>query len=496
MYVNFVFKQFILCLLTAGLALANTSTLPEPRLIHPQLKRWQRLLDSQTLLIPNHKKTVQEALAWNKRYPNHLPEVLGNAAPFLDIIYDCIKEKNMPPELLFLPVVESAYDPYAFSAYHAAGIWQIIPATATRLGVTQNWWYDGRRDILDSTNAALDYLSFLANRYNGDWLLAVAAYNSGEGSVDRARALNRKRGLNTDFWSLQLPQQTKLYVPRWLATVQLIRELVSQGKLDSLPELPSDSLQKVYLEKQMDLSLLAKHAQIPLRKLYEYNPGYNHLLTTHDYNHHILLPCSNVEYLNTILAELEEHAYVRWEKHHIQAGETLSGIAAQYDMTTSALKTINHMSSDFIQAGQTLSIPHREYRQHLPSKNKKRTSHIHTVKSGESLSTIAQHYGVATKDLVAWNKLTSSKFIHPKQKLKVILDANYFNNLHQARIRPEIIRKINYLSKQQDSASSIADKFSVNVKDLLQFNPHYKDGKNSRLTLYVDVTKQSSRLTL
>ena len=171
---------------------------------------------------PDNEKIIAE-INFIKKNKNYMRQVLSRAKPFFSYIVSELKARNMPLELALLPIVESSYDPFAYSIGQAAGLWQMIPITASRFGLEQNWWFDGRRDLIFSTGAALDYLAYLYNYFDDNWLLAIAAYNAGEGSISKAIEKNQAKSMPTDFWNLELSRQTTAYVPRLLALIEIIK---------------------------------------------------------------------------------------------------------------------------------------------------------------------------------------------------------------------------------------------------------------------------------
>ena len=199
---------------------------------------------------------------WYAKHPQYMQRVTERSRRYAWHIHQELMRRNMPTEIALLPIVESAYDPFAYSHGRAAGLWQFIPATGKRFGLRQDWWYDGRRDLLDSTNAALDYLQYLNKRFKGDWLLALASYNSGEGRVARAVKKNKKKGRPTDFWSLDLPKETQGYVPKLLAISAVIQHHKTHGiTLTAIPDEPY--LEHVDIGSQIDLALAAELAELP-----------------------------------------------------------------------------------------------------------------------------------------------------------------------------------------------------------------------------------------
>ena len=260
------------------------------------------------------------------RHPEYLELVFNRAQRYMPYIVDELEKRGLPLELALLPIVESAYDPFAYSHGRAAGLWQIIPGTATRFGIRQNWWYDGRRDVVDSTDGALSYLEYLHELMDGDWLLAIASYNSGEGNVLRAAKRNRSRSRPTDFWNLTLPKETISYVPKLLALVELVRDPEAFGV--ELPELvDTPQFAQTDVGGQLDLALAAELAGVDVDTLYAFNAGFNHWATDPEGPHRLVLPVDVSEVFNEALAALPADERVRWQRHKVRSGETLSEIA-------------------------------------------------------------------------------------------------------------------------------------------------------------------------
>ncbi len=224
--------------------------------------------------------TVTREREWYARNQAYLDRVFTRGELYLFHIVEALEARGMPAELALLPIVESAYDPFAYSHGRAAGLWQIIPGTGKRLGLTQNWWFDGRRDVLESTRAALDYLEQLYEQFDGDWLLAVAGYNSGEGNVARALKKAAAAGKPQDFWGIRsyLPAETRTYVPRLLAIAELVGNAAAFGI--TLPELRNEArFAVVDTGSQIDMALAAGLAGLPTEALYALNPGVNRWAT-------------------------------------------------------------------------------------------------------------------------------------------------------------------------------------------------------------------------
>ncbi len=262
---------------------------PENITLAPNTDLWQRIRDGYG--IPESKPlhtATQKQLNWFIKHPDYIDRVVERARPYLHYIVDQLEQRNMPMEIALLPVVESGFQPFAYSHGRAAGIWQFIPGTGRLYGLKQNWWYDGRRDVIASTGAALDYLEKLYGDF-GDWQLALAAYNSGEGTVGRAIKRNKKAGKATDFWSLDLPRETSAYVPKLIAVAELVKR-PAHYNITLSPIDDSPFLAVVDVGSQIDLALAAQLAEISTDEMYQLNPGFNQWATTPDGPHRLVVP--------------------------------------------------------------------------------------------------------------------------------------------------------------------------------------------------------------
>jgi len=448
-------------------------------------------------------KRIQAELNWLARNPDYVERVFHRAQRYLPYITEEIDKRGMPLELALLPIVESGYDPFAYSHGRAAGLWQFIPGTARRYGIRQNWWYDGRRDVVDATNGALNYLTRLHEMMDGDWLLAAASYNSGEGNVLKAVKRNKKSGRPSDFWNLKLSKETSSYVPRLLALVELVRDPAAAGI--TLPSL-LDEPQFVPSETggQLDLALAAELAGIELDTLYAYNSGFNRWATDPSGPHRLLLPVEVSEAFNEALATVPESERVRWQRHKVRNGETISEIAEQYHTTLASIRSANGIHGNTIRAGSYLMIPVAskplsaysqsadERRAKTQNKQRKGNRVDHIVVAGESFWSIGQHYGVSMRSLASWNGMAPRDTLSVGQKLVVWTSQS---TPTQALSSNGTTRKVRYTVRNGDSLYLIANRFRISIADLVRWNKIDK-GKylqpGQKLTMYVDVTRQSS----
>ncbi|WP_341501607.1 LysM peptidoglycan-binding domain-containing protein [Gallaecimonas sp. GXIMD4217] len=445
---------------------------------------WLRIRDQFTLEYDADQKRIAVQKAWFEKHPKYIERVSQRAEPFLHLIVCKLEEAGLPLELALLPIVESAFDPFAYSHGRASGMWQFISGTGKRFGMPQDWWYDGRRDVLASTEGAIAYLQYLNKMFDGDWLHALAAYNSGEGRVMRAIKYNKKKGKDTSFWSLKLPKETRAYVPRLLALVELLKD---DSRLALwTPVANSPRLAAVEVKQQLDLSVAAELAGLELKKLHALNPGFNRWATSPDRSHRLLLPVDKAEAFETKLAALPKEKRLRWARHQVKSGDSLIKIAKRYDTQVAVLRQANNINGNLIRVGQQLMVPlsSQALEGGLPgmARANRRQPIKHRVVAGDTLWDIARKYKVSVKQLTKWNRL-SGKPLQLNQKLVVWLDGDSAKG---------ITRNVNYKVRKGDSLSRIASKFNVKVADLVKWNQldtgsYLQPGQV--LKLLVDVTK-------
>jgi membrane-bound lytic murein transglycosylase D len=467
---------------------------------YPTYSIWPRIRAGFQIDTHLEHPRVQTQLDWYSRHQDYLYRTMARAEPFIHYILDEAEKRGLPTELVLLPIVESAYQPFAYSHGRAAGIWQFIPSTGRHYGLEQTWWYDGRRDIYASTQAALTYLQKLNKLFDGDWTLALAAYNSGSGTVQRAIRKNKKKGKPTDFWHLDLPKETRAYVPKLMALKELVEspELYEIG-LRCIPDAPG--FVSVNTETQIDLALAAELAELDVETLYSYNPAFNRWATSPDGPHRLLLPYDNAEIFKANLAVYPDDQRVQWKRHKIKNGETMSHIAMKYDTTVRELRKVNNIKGNNIRAGKHLLIPvasrdqasytlsSAQRMKALQSTNKKNKTRInHIVQNGESFWTISRKYQVNMHKLAKWNGMAVRDPLRKGHKLVV-----WTNNTGGKTKPSRNIQRISYTVKNGDSLYHIANRYSVSIDDLHRWNSikgkYLQPGQ--RLKLYVDVTEQT-----
>jgi len=460
------------------------------------------------LTYEDNNRTAAE-LKWFVSHPDYLNRVFTRAERYLPYIVAELERREMPLELALLPIVESAYDPFAYSHGRAAGLWQMIPGTAKRFGVKQNWWYDGRRDVVDSTRAALDYLAYLDELNDGNWLNAIASYNSGEGNVLRAVRNNQKAGKPTDFWYLKLPKETIMYVPKLLALVEIVKDPAKYNV--TLPVVPNEQ-QFVVAEigSQLDLALAAELAGVDIDTVYQFNPGYNRWSTDPAGPHRLVLPVDVAAEFSLALDDVPVQERVRWQRHKVRSGEAISQIADKYNTTVATIRSANNLKSNTIRAGDYLMIPVATKPLSAYSKsadarlaatqNRARPGNKveHVVRSGESFWTISRRYNVTHRQLAAWNGMAPGDTLSVGRKLVVWTEtaaAIEAPSTSPTQALGNTTRKLRYTVRNGDSLYLIARKFRVGIDQIARWNGIDKNKilrPGQKLTMYVDVTAQSS----
>lgn len=389
---------------------------------------WNTISDKLKMKVPNNPRIREQKLKYLKD-KSYLHEVTAQAEPYMYWIVDQIQKRKMPMELVLLPIVESAFDPHATSNANAAGIWQIVASTGRNYGLKQTQWYDGRRDVVASTKVALDMLQRLNRMFHGDWLLTVAAYNSGEGRVLNAIKQNKARGKPTDFWNLSLPKETTVYIPKMLALSQIIKDPKQYGV--KLPKANnSRALAKVNIGKQINLTQVANMTGIPVGRLKSFNAGYKRGATAPSGPQYVMVPKSHVDRLKNSLATDDilavqplEVANNQTTRYKVRSGDTLSTIAARHGLSVRALKSMNNLRTANVRIGQTLELGDKQKnsRQQLADNG---NSITYQIRKGDSLSSIAERHGVNIKDVLRWNgSLTrDEQSLQPGKKLTLFVN--------------------------------------------------------------------------
>jgi len=348
---------------------------------------WQRIRMQLTFSPSDHER-VEKRVRWYEQQPNYMHIISKRVEPFLYYIVTEIERRGLPLELALVPLFESDFDTKAYSHRHASGLWQLTPLIARHYGVTINSWYDGRHDIVESTGAALDFLTYLHERFDGNWQHAIAAYNAGEGRVARAIRRNQRAGKSTDFFSLKLPKETRYFVPKLLAAAEILR--------NTSIEFPKIANEQVIELVPMKAGVVIDDLET-WKEISELNPGYRRFPAMLGGPDHLVLRVHQQTQWTTYLASLPQTQSDQWQNYTIRRGDSLSEIAAQFEISVADIKTFNQLTNARIRAGDTLLLP-------IPAEQQIE----YKVKSGDSLWRIARNFDVSVKKLKQWNGLSRS----------------------------------------------------------------------------------------
>jgi membrane-bound lytic murein transglycosylase D len=461
---------------------------------------WDRLLSLYSLPEMDNDR-IDRAMDWYLQHPTSLAIIQQRAEPYLHHILDEVEAKEIPGELALLPVVESAFVVNAYSTADASGLWQFIPSTGEEYGLEQNAWYDGRRDVYASTQAATTYLKELSELFDGDWLLALASYNCGKNKVRKSIEKNEDKNLPTDYWSLSLPEETQNYVPRLLAIAKIFANAEQYNiHLQHIPNKPY--FEVINTNSPLDLRKAARMANTPFDKFLKLNPGFNRACMAPHGPHRLLVPVDKADLFRQNLAQLpydqrvdfrefyqepvkvakprpvpEKIAETRHEeepasssRYKVKRGESLTEIASRTHTTIKSIRTTNHLASNTVRSGEFLQIPtsFKPSNAALPTAVKLPKTQIgsnqsYTVKKGDTFWNISQRFSVTPKDLAEWNKITLKTALVPGRKLTI-------KSQNQQLASTSPIRLVHYTVNKGDTLSKIARKFNVTFDDLRKSN--------------------------
>ncbi len=443
-------------------------------------------------LRDENRRAIDQQLSYYANNPAYLERVFGRAELYLHHIVQEVEARGMPLEIALLPVVESAFEPYAMSGARAYGLWQFIPGTGQRFGLKQTWWYDGRRDVVASTRAALDYLQYMHDEFFGDWLLAVAGYNCGEYCVQRAVRANREAGLPVDFWSLKLPAETRAYVPKLMAMARLIRNPEAYGiEFSSIPNEPY--FVRVETGGQVDMKLAAELAGITDEELYELNPGFHRWATAPTGPHYLMIPRESADAFREGLALLTPDERLRVTRHTVRPGDSVASIAARYKTQPIVVRELNGLHGSDLVLGSELRVPSGITQ--LPPKVMRAAARIdrsgggvirrggkrpviHVVRRGDSLWRIAKRHRTDVRTLARLNGIGPGAKLRAGQKLVLsardadssVAAARGSTSKSSTHAASGGSRQVTYKVRRGDTLSHIARVFDVTVADLVSWN--------------------------
>jgi membrane-bound lytic murein transglycosylase D len=455
------------------------------------------------------EQSIDEQLDWFASNPEYLQRAFGRSEAYLYHIATQLEARGMPLEIAFLPVVESAFEPFAYSRASASGLWQFIPGTGSRFGLKQDWWYDGRRDIVEATRAALDYLQALHDEFNGDWLLAIAAYNCGEMNVERAVDANRAAGKPIDFWNLRLPAETRAYVPKLLAMKRLVSDPETYGlSISPIPNQPYFA--RVDTHGQINLKLAAEIAGVTDEELYELNPAFHRWATDPTGPHFILLPVDGAQAFTENITQLTEEQRMGLVHYTVRRGDSVASVAKHFGTTVNVIRDLNGVPQGALTVGSDIRVPSSTAVQ-LPAKvmlaaarvdgkvrenRRERHVRIQVAHAGESLWSIARRHHINVNTLAKMNGMRPNDSLRAGQKIRfsasspaarpvvarsvgdndVATPAGSVSTVTASASakggssRTSLGRRVVYIVRAGDTIHQIAKLFQVTVSEIMAWN--------------------------
>ena len=404
-------------------------------------------LDEQTLMYMN--RHLQDL--------DKFKEFLNDSYYFMFFVIEELENAKLPIELAFLPYIESNYDPFSISSSGAVGMWQFMPRTGRTYDLERSWWNEDRHDPFKSTSAAIKYLKYLYERFDQDLYLTLAAYNAGPSFLDRQIKRNQRRGLNTDYWSLDLPIQTRNYVPKFIAIEELI---INSDQYDiELPFIPYEPVvAKIEIPGQVEILTLSEYLNIKPELLYKLNAGYTKWASAPSEKSVFYIPIEQYDYFQTSENPFSDSNQINWISHTVESGDSLWSLARKYDTEVRIIREINFLENDLLSINATLLIPlsKTESNNFIPYE-------MHIVSEGDSLWRLAKKYNLEVIDLARMNNIDVNSYLQLGQQL-TIGNKNIHRNMESKK------RTILYSVKQGDNLYKISELFDVSVKSLKDIN--------------------------
>ncbi len=441
------------------LAAVELEPLPEPAdELWTRIRKGMRLTDLDDAYVAKWED-------WYSSRPDYVGRMIDRSRRYLYHIVVEVERRGMPLELALLPMVESAFNPVALSSARAAGIWQFMPATGKHYGLKQNFWFDARRDVIAATDGALNYLQKLYDQF-GDWQLALAGYNWGEGNVARAIAKNQKAGRPTDYASLDMPDETRNYLPKLQAVKNIVLHPERFGlDLGDVPDAPYFAV--VTTTRMIDVKRAAELAEMSLDEFRDLNPHHNRPVIAGADEHTILLPIDKAELFAAKL-ELSDQPLVSWQSYRAHRGETLSQVAAKFAMPVETLSVVNGISpSTRLPEGHTLLVPSQRptpeseaaLGQAVFTTVPQGRTFYYRVQRGDTLPAIAARYRVTPQEIRDWNRLARSA-LRVGQPLRITSEiAPNASQAKRASGKPVPITRVAAATKEsKKSKASVAGK--------------------------------------
>ena len=384
-------------------------------------------------------------------------EYLNDSYYFLYFVIKELEKNNLPIELSILPYIESNYDPFSISPSGAVGMWQFMPRTGRLYELNKSWWSEDRHDPFKSTEAAIGYLKYLYQRFDGDIYLSIAAYNAGPSLVDKRINQNKRKGEDIDFWSLNLPTQTKNYVPKYIALRELILNPEKYGI--TLPNIPYDSVvQKITIPGQVEILALSEYLEIKPELLYKLNAGYTKWASAPKDESIFFIPKEKYFLFSSEKNPFNKTNDINWISHTVNKGDNLWDLAIKYDTEVDVIKEVNYLNNDLLSINDNLLIPLGKTKSNnfIPYE-------MYIVSEGDTLWSIAKKYNLNINNLARMNSLNKNEYLQLGQQLS-IGNKNIYRNMESKK------RTILYSVKQGDNLFKISELFDVTISSIEEIN--------------------------
>jgi membrane-bound lytic murein transglycosylase D len=384
-------------------------------------------------------------------------EYLNDSYYFIYFVINELEDNNLPIELVLLPYIESNYDPFSISSSGAVGMWQFMPRTGRLYKLNKSWWSEDRHDPFRSTEAAVDYLKYLYQRFDEDIYLTIAAYNAGPSLLDRRINQNKRKGDQVDFWSLNVPAQTKNYVPKYIALRELILNSDNYGI--KMPVIPFEPVvKKIIIPSQVEILALSEYLEIKPELLYKLNAGYTKWASAPKDESIFYIPIEKYYLFQNENNPFNDINQINWISHIVKRGDNLWDLAMKYDTEVKIIKEINYLNNDLLSIDDTLLIPLGKTKSNnfIPYE-------MYIVSEGDSLWSISKKYNLEVRDLAKMNSLNENEILQLGQQLS-IGNKNIHRNMESKK------RTILYSVKQGDNLYKISELFDVTIKSIEEIN--------------------------
>ena len=465
-------RQLLICLIFI-FALSSCQTTDTPTSsIEKKIEKSEKLIETEIQYTNIWDYIVQNSNTENELYlddvtlefinkhlknKDNFNEFLSNSYYFIYYVVQELEAANLPVELALIPFIESNYDPFSISPSGAVGLWQFMPKTGRFYNLEKSWWNEDRHDPYRSTHAAIGYFKYLFDRFDNDIYLALAAYNAGPTYLDRHINKNKRKNLNTDFWSLNLNDQVTNYIPKYVA----LREIIfnSEKYEVKLPEIPVESVvKKIEIPGQVEILNLSEYLDIKPELIYKLNAGYTKWASAPKDKSIFYVPIEKTYLLDSPDSPFENVNQINWISHKVVSGDNLWDLAEKYDTEIQIIKKINYLEKDILSINDTLLIPLSSMQSNnfIPYE-------MHIVSEGDTLWDIAEKYNIELAHLIKINSLNKNAYLQLGQQL-TIGNKNIHRNIESKK------RTILYSVKQGDNLYKISDLFDVSIESIKEIN--------------------------